>query len=218
MRILQMKLLSTTKTYIRLILKKTHKIRNFLRRTVLKNFNQIKITYGKEVKIGKNVCIAKNVRFLNRNTRPLIIHDNTTICSFSKFSYIENMGSLEIGKGCILGEYGQYNIKGDLKIGNNVITSDRVSFITSTHYYKDVNISIKDQAGGCGFIEIGDDSWLAINSVILENVKLGKHTIVAANSVVKSGEYPDYCILAGSPAKIVKIYDFKTSQWIKYPH
>ena len=58
-----MKLLSTTKTYIRLILKKTHKIRSFLRRTVLKNFNQIKITYGKEVKIGKMFVLQKMFDF-----------------------------------------------------------------------------------------------------------------------------------------------------------
>ena len=42
---------------------------------------------------------------------------------------------------------------------------------------------------------------------------LGKHCVVAANSVVMKGVYPDYTILAGTPAKIISIY--KDNKWNK---
>lgn len=43
-----------------------------------------------------------------------------------------------------------------------------------------------------------------MNAVILPNVILGDHTIVAANSVVTKS-FPDgYSVLAGSPARIIK--------------
>ena len=47
---------------------------------------------------------------------------NTTICNYSKF--IIGGGNLEIGRNCLLGEYGIYNTFLDLIIGNDVITAD----------------------------------------------------------------------------------------------
>ena len=52
------------------------------------------------------------------------------------------------------------------------------------------------------------------NVVILPNTKLGKHTTVGANSVV-SGIFPDYCVIVGAPAKIVKRYCFEEQKWKK---
>ena len=44
---------------------------------------------------------------------------------------------------------------------------------------------------------------------------LGKQCIVGANSVVR-GQFPDYCVIAGNPAKIIKKYNFNTRKWEKY--
>ena len=43
---------------------------------------------------------------------------------------------------------------------------------------------------------------------------LGKQCIVGANSVVK-GNYPDYCVIVGAPAKIVKKYNMERCIWQK---
>ena len=55
--------------------------------------------------------------------------------------------------------------------------------------------------------EIGDD--VGANSVILEGVKIGNGSVVAAGSVVIS-DVPSGVVVAGSPAKIVKSVDDKT--------
>ena len=52
-------------------------------------------------------------------------------------------------------------------------------------------------------IEIGDDCFIGMNSIILKGTKLGNNVIVGAGSVVH-GTFPDNCIIAGNPAKIVK--------------
>ena len=52
-------------------------------------------------------------------------------------------------------------------------------------------------------IEIGDDCFIGMNSIILKGTKLGNNVIVGAGSVVH-GYFPDNCIVAGNPAKIVK--------------
>lgn len=53
-----------------------------------------------------------------------------------------------------------------------------------------------------------------MNSVILPGVILGDHVVVGANSTVTSGTYPSNCVLCGSPAKIKKIFDNNSKEWI----
>ena len=63
-------------------------------------------------------------------------------------------------------------------------------------------------------VHIGKDCLIGMNSVILPGTRLGNHCVVGANSTV-CGDYPDYCVIAGSPAKIIKKYDFDKKSWIK---
>lgn len=56
---------------------------------------------------------------------------------------------------------------------------------------------------------IEDDVLIGANSVILEGVKVGKGSVVAAGSVVVD-DVPPGVVVAGTPAKIIKIVDDKT--------
>ena len=53
-----------------------------------------------------------------------------------------------------------------------------------------------------GTIKIGDFSYVGPNTVIMPNSSIGKGCIISAYSYVK-GEFPDYSIIRGLPAKIV---------------
>ncbi|WP_373212519.1 DapH/DapD/GlmU-related protein [Blautia obeum] len=44
---------------------------------------------------------------------------------------------------------------------------------------------------------------MGINTVIVGNVKIGKHCVVGANSVVTK-DVLDYCVAVGSPARVIK--------------
>jgi acetyltransferase-like isoleucine patch superfamily enzyme len=55
-------------------------------------------------------------------------------------------------------------------------------------------------------IEIGDDSWIGANAVIMPNVKIGKMCIIGAGAVVTK-DVPDYSVVVGVPAKIIKKID-----------
>lgn len=52
-------------------------------------------------------------------------------------------------------------------------------------------------------VSIGEGSYIGINAVIVGNVRIGRHCVVGANSVVTK-DVPDYCVAFGSPAKVIK--------------
>ena len=77
---------------------------------------------------------------------------------------------------------------------------------------------IGNHTAGEGFykdIIINDGVWIGMNSIILPGVTIGKKAVVAAGSVVTKN-VPDYCIVAGNPATIKKIYNSKSNKWEKY--
>ena len=73
------------------------------------------------------------------------------------------------------------------------------------HRFDDPSLPIKQQWMTEAPVTIGAGSWIGTGAVILPGAHIGKNTVVAAGAVVLGGEYPDYCVLAGVPAKVVKV-------------
>jgi acetyltransferase-like isoleucine patch superfamily enzyme len=48
--------------------------------------------------------------------------------------------------------------------------------------------------------------------VITAGVTIGKHCVVAAGSVVTK-DVPDYTVVGGNPARILRQYNFSTQAW-----
>lgn len=106
-----------------------------------------------------------------------------------------------------------------LTCANSIVIGERTAIaanvtITDIHHpYTDITIPIEYQELEVKYVEIGPDCKIYNNSVILPGTKLGKHTTVGANSVV-SGVFPDYCVIAGAPARIIKRYDGDSKRWL----
>lgn len=50
------------------------------------------------------------------------------------------------------------------------------------------------------------------DAVIVGNVHIGKNCVIGANSVVTK-DIPDYSIVGGVPAKIIRRYNKETKSW-----
>lgn len=88
---------------------------------------------------------------------------------------------------------------GKIVLEKGVVIAPNVGIVTTNHDFLDPtkHCSPRD-------VLVGKNSWLGMNSVILPGTVLGEHTIVAAGAVVTKS-YPDgWCVLAGSPAKVLK--------------
>jgi len=122
---------------------------------------------------------------------------------------------LIIGNRVHIGAYAVITAANEIRIGNNVLMSERVTILDHIHDYTDNTKAVIDQPiVSKGKIIIEDDCFIGINSAIIGGVKIGKHVVIGANSVV-THDIPEYSVVAGSPAKIIKRYDKKRKIWIR---
>lgn len=99
-----------------------------------------------------------------------------------------------------------------IEIGSNTAIAGFVTITDIDHPYGDVDIPIERQNLKVCNVSIGSDCKIYNGAVITNGTSIGKHCVVGANSVVK-GMFPDYCIIVGNPAKIVKRYNPLTGLW-----
>lgn len=97
-----------------------------------------------------------------------------------------------IGDGVVL-----YSL-GEIKIGENVVISQKSYLCTGSHDYEDEKFRIYTKK-----ITIEDECWLATDVYIAPGVTIGRGTVVGArSSVFKS--LPKGKICTGSPAKVIR--------------
>jgi carbonic anhydrase/acetyltransferase-like protein (isoleucine patch superfamily) len=63
---------------------------------------------------------------------------------------------------------------------------------------------------------VGENSLIGMGAVVLNGAKIGKHSIVGASALVTEGkEFPDYSLIVGTPAKVVRTFDEKIVETLK---
>ena len=122
--------------------------------------------------------------------------------------------NLTIEDGCVIGHFNHIYATHSIILHKNVLTADKVYISDNLHGYEDIEIPIlKQPIIQKGTVEIGEGSWLGENVCVL-GARIGKHCVIGANSVV-TRDIPDYSVAVGSPAKVIKKYDFNTNSWKK---
>jgi maltose O-acetyltransferase len=101
----------------------------------------------------------------------------------------------ELGSNCV--------IQSNVVIGNNVIMGPDVKIYSRNHNSERIDIPIQKQGKDRLKTEIGNDVWIGANVIITAGNKIGNHTIIAAGAVVTKN-VPDYAVVGGVPAKILK--------------
>ena len=92
---------------------------------------------------------------------------------------------------------------GPVCIGNNVNLAQGITVSALNHNFEDTTRRIDEQGISTKPVVIGDDVWIGANAVILPGVTIGQHVVVAAGAVVTK-DVPDYSLVAGVPAKVIK--------------
>lgn len=171
------------------------------------------------VKILLNPFIHKKAKgaMVSNNTRMDVFPYNKFI--MGQYSTIEDFSCINNAVGdVVIGEKSRVGLSntiiGPVRIGDNVNMAQNIVVSGLNHGYEDVSIPPREQDCSMDQIVIEDNCWIGANVVITAGVKLAKHTVVAAGSVVTKS-FPGYSILAGNPARMIKYYNHKACSWIK---
>ena len=188
-----------------------NKITNFLNRKIFYFYNRNKFRYLAPTTVvqnplridGKNnISLAENVVVQKQTWLAAMPLTNANICH------------LKIGNGTVIGNFNHIFATGEITIGQKVLTADKVFITDNQHEFENVNLAILDQPiKQFPPLSIGDGTWIGENVCIL-GVSIGKNCVIGANSVVNK-PIPDYCVAVGSPARVIKKYNFETRQWEK---
>jgi acetyltransferase-like isoleucine patch superfamily enzyme len=113
---------------------------------------------------------------------------------------------VKIGGSCSIGRGNQIIGHQSIEIGEHVFTGPNVYITDQNHTYSDTTIPIGRQWPENNPVVIGDGCWIGTGAIVLPGTRLGRNVAVAGGAVVR-GEFPDNCVIAGVPAKVVRRYE-----------
>jgi acetyltransferase-like isoleucine patch superfamily enzyme len=150
------------------------------------------------ISLGNSVSIAEhawlNVATDDPTGEPTIVIDDNCIIAF----------------GSIISAKNRIHLERDVNVAQQVLILDH------NHAYEDIELPIiKQGVTKGGRIRIGEGSWIGHGAAILcsrGELTIGRHCVVSANSVV-TRSIPDYSVVFGMPATIIRQYDPETRAW-----
>ncbi len=155
---------------------------------------KIEIIGGRNIEVGSNTVIGQGVRL-------------QTWESYLGESYTPQ---ISIGNKSRIGNYSHLTSINSIEIGDNVLIAAHVLISDNSHgsiTLDNANINpLERKLQSKGPVVIKDYVWVGEKASIMPGVTIGKGAIVGANSVVTK-DVPDYCVVAGIPAKIIKRLD-----------
>lgn len=153
---------------------------------------------AKWLPISQRSAISKNLRGFWARRIVTSFGNNVNIEKNAMFSPELRIGDNSgIGINC--------EIYGSVTIGNDVMMGPEVIIYTSGHRHDRTDIPMRDQ--GSSKVEpvtIGNDVWIGRRAMIMPGVTVGDGVIIGAGAVVTK-DIPDYCIVGGVPAKVLKM-------------
>lgn len=121
---------------------------------------------------------------------------------------IINPKNLIVGMKSGIGYKSYISCADKVTIGNRVLMGQEVMIYTNNHIWNSKEKTFYGQGMETAPVTIGDDCWIGSRSIILAGVIIGKGVTIAAGSVVTKN-IPDYVVVGGIPAKIIKEQDIE---------
>lgn len=192
-------------------------------------FNKIKTIYKF---IEKHIKLYKFKRRCKKNNsvviKPLILNntkymhlgkkvrikEGARIECYDKFADKILLPELSIEDNVII-EYNFSCLVADkVRIGKNTILASNVLITSENHGINpEIETPYYEQPLSVGPVTIGEGCWIGEKVIILPNVSIGKKCVIGAGTIVTKS-IPDYSIVVGTPARIIKKYNFEKHEWI----
>jgi acetyltransferase-like isoleucine patch superfamily enzyme len=112
---------------------------------------------------------------------------------------------LRVGDRCVIGRGSHIVAHHSIEIGADVFTGPYVYITDQNHSYADVEVAVGRQWPVNSSVRIGAGTWLGTGAIVLPGSIIGRNVVVAAGAVVR-GKVPDYAVVGGVPAKVLREY------------
>lgn len=152
----------------------------------------------KYIEIGDNCCFGDNMR----------------IEAIDRWGGVSFTPKIVLGNGVFINQNFHCTCASSIVIGDGTSITANCGVFDIIHPYEDINMNPRLAEIKTKPISIGKNCLIGMNTVIMPGTQLGNHCVVGANSTV-FGVFSDYSVLAGSPAHVVKRYDFVGKEWKK---
>lgn len=160
-----------------------------------------KLVFLKNIITAPNIHVGDYTYFDDRKNGPLDFETNNVL-----YNYNYEAVKLVFGKFCAIAAETKFLMTGDHKL-DGISTYPFPIFGNGWEEAFDLmSLPVK------GDIIVGHDVWFGYDTLIMNGVTIGSGSIIAARSVVKK-DVPPYAIVAGNPARVVKMrFDDATIQ------
>lgn len=159
-----------------------------------------------KIKLGNNVILDDNLLIdaKGADNEGIALKDEVFIGRNSILSC--KGGNIELDDRANLGANCYIFSSNKVKLGKDVIVAAYTYFVGGGNYRLDqlnVPINLQYDYEGKGGVEIGDNVWIGAHVVVLDGVKVGNGSVIAAGAIV-SKEVEEMSIVGGVPAKVIK--------------
>jgi len=126
---------------------------------------------------------------------------------------------IKIGDNVQMNDYVHISATDCVEIGDGCLFASHIYISDNSHgrYEGGANDSSPEVAPDhreyiSGPVKIGKNCWLGEGVIVMPGVTIGDGCIIGAHSIVKEG-VPPASIAVGSPARIIKYYNYDTKCW-----
>lgn len=110
------------------------------------------------------------------------------------------VSSMKIGRNVLINSNLLAMARGGITIGDHARIAANVQLLSNNHDPYDLDVLT------CKPVEIGDYAWIGAGATVLPGVRVGRHAVIGAASVVTK-DVPDYAVAVGNPARVIKMLD-----------
>jgi acetyltransferase-like isoleucine patch superfamily enzyme len=168
--------------------------------------HQVTVRHPKRIELGRRVVVADGCVLDGRGETNAGIRVGDDVVFGERASARCKDGEIVIGERVGIGFATHLGALG----GNRLIIEDDVmigphAYLGGVSYRFDrLDIPMRAQGHDLrGGIKVGRGTWIGAGAMLLDGAEVGREAIVAAGAVVM-GAVPDYAIVGGVPAKIIR--------------
>lgn len=166
----------------------------------------VRIRFADNVRLARGVYLDEGV-YLHACPGGVEIGEDTLVMHGAVLHVYNFRGlpqaGIRIGRESLVGEYSVIRGSGGVTIGDRVYLSPAVHIYSSNHIFDDPDVCFIEQGVTAEGVVIEDECWIGAQAVILDGVRVGRRSVVAAGSVVTE-DVPPHTVVAGVPARVVR--------------